>query len=286
MVRRDNAQSIGCRFCSFVGALKKGWRYNKGTRKQRYQCLCCGRRFVVDDGFIGVHHRPSIITKCLDLYNSGLGSWKTLQYIKRHHKRKVSRMSIFRWARKFGKKVYTFIRKFPLNFRGRNLHCDEKRPKVQKQQSYLWIMAFGTPHFIAETNLTADKDWSRPQNLFRNIYERTISFPPKIVTDGLGQYNSCKKYFLHNSKHVVYDSFKTWPNNNRLERLNGSIEDWLTRKGLHGLESARDLLIGWSVHQNSVHENSRNGITPAEGIGLRLNLKGDKWRRLITMAAL
>jgi len=285
MVRRDNAHTIRCRFCRWAGVLKAGWRYNKRGKKQRYRCLCCGRRFIEDDGFLGRWHRPNIITRCIDLYFSGLGTWKVVQYILRHHRSKISRMAIWRWAKSFGRKVHSFLQCLPLNPRKRNLHCDEKRPKVRKKESYLWLMAFGTPHFIAEVNLTRDKDWERPQSLFKDIKGRFLSHPPSIVTDGLGQYNSCEKFFHNKSRHVVYQSFRTWPNNNRIERLNGSVADWLRRRGLHGLESARDIILGWTVHHNFVNQNSRLDKTPAQGVGLHLPIYENTWKGLIELAS-
>ena len=107
---------------------------------------------------------------------------------------------------------------------------------------------------------------------------------PNVVTDGLGAYNAWRGMTSSRTPHVVVRSFASWPNNNRMERLNGSVADWLRRRGLHGMDSARDLLLGWTVHHNYVHRHSRLGVTPAEANGLRLPLKGDAWRRLIGMA--
>ena len=107
---------------------------------------------------------------------------------------------------------------------------------------------------------------------------------PNVVTDGLGAYKAWRGMTSSRTPHVVVRSFASWPNNNRMERLNGSVADWLRRRGLHGMDSARDLLLGWTVHHNYVHRHSRLGVTPAEANGLRLPLKGDAWRRLIGMA--
>ena len=79
-------------------------------------------------------------------------------------------------------------------------------------------------------------------------------------------------------------SFEAWPNNNRIERLNGDVADWLRRRGLHRSDSARDLLLGWTVHHNHVHRHSRLDVTAAEANGLRLPLEGDAWRKLIGLA--
>lgn len=69
-----------------------------------------------------------------------------------------------------------------------------------------------------------------------------------------------------------------------MERLNGSVGDWLRRRGLHRMDSARDLLLGWTVHHNYVHRHARLDATAAEAIGVRLPLRGDAWMRLIGVA--
>jgi transposase-like protein len=284
MVGEANALDVRCRFCSWAGMVRAGWRYNRRTRKQRYRCRLCRRRFVADDGFVKYGHRPETVTKALDLYFSGLGSWKVVGYLGRHEGTRISRMSVVRWARRFGRLVYEFLRCLTVHPRGRNLHCDEKRPKVGRREVYFWIMALGTPHFVVAADLTRDKGWDRPKALFREVRGRLLEPVPKVVTDGLGAYNSWTGMAPSRTPHVVVESFEAWPNNNRIERLNGSVTDWLTRRGLHRMDSARDLLLGWTVHQTYVHRHSRLDVTPAEANGLRLGLDGDAWRGLIGMA--
>ena len=63
----------------------------------------------------------------------------------------------------------------------------------------------------------------------------------------------------------------------------GHLADWLRRRGLHRMDSARDLLLGWTVHHDYVHRHSRLDVTAAEGNGLSLSLDGDTWRKLIAM---
>jgi len=101
------------------------------------------------------------------------------------------------------------------------------------------------------------------------------------VRDGLGAYNAWTGMTASRTRHIVVSSFRSWPNNDRMERLNGSVGDWLRRKGLHRMESAWDLLLGWTVHHDYVHRHSRLDVTPAEAMGLRLPLERDAWRNLI-----
>jgi len=285
MVEDTDALSVRCRFCTWVGARKAGWRSNRRTKKQRYRCRCCKKRSVLDDGFLKRSHRPGTITKAVDLYFSGLGPGRIVQYLGRHHRVRVARKTVLDWARALGRRIYEFLRALVVHPRGRNLHCDEKRPKVGRREAYFWLMALGTPHYIVAANLTRDKGWDRAKALFREVRGRLLAPVPAVVTDGLGAYNSWTGMTPSRTRHAVVSSFRSWPNNNRIERLNGSLADWLRRRGLHRMDSARDLLLGWTVHHNYVNRHSRLGLTPAEANGARLPLEGDVWRKLIALAA-
>lgn len=285
MVEDADALGVRCRFCTWVGATKSGWRFNRRTRKQRYRCRLCRRRFVVDDGFLHRSFRPETITEAVDLYFSGLGSGTVAQCLGRHHGVRVTRKTVLDWARALGRRVHEFLRALVVDPHGRNLHCDEKRPKVGGREAYFWLMAFGTPHFVVAADLTRDKTWDRPKALFREVRGRLLALPPAVVTDGLGAYNSWTGMTPSRTPHVVVRSFDEWPNNNRIERLNGSVGDWLRRRGLHRMSSARDILLGLTVHLTYVQRHSRLDVTAAEANGVRLSLEGDAWGRLIALAA-
>jgi transposase-like protein len=41
-----------CRFCNSVDLLRWGYRKTKQGVKPRFKCTTCGKRFVVDEGFL------------------------------------------------------------------------------------------------------------------------------------------------------------------------------------------------------------------------------------------
>jgi hypothetical protein len=43
---------------------------------------------------------------------------------------------------------------------------------MRRKESYLWIMAFGSPCSIVESSLTRDKNWERPQAILRDLRKR------------------------------------------------------------------------------------------------------------------
>jgi len=110
--------------------------------------------------------------------------------------------------------VYELLQSLTVRPRGRNLHCDEKRPKVGGREAYSWIMALGAPHFVVEADLTLDKTRDCPKALFREVRGRLLEPPPSVVTDGLGAYNSWTGMTPSRTRHVVVESWDSWPNNN------------------------------------------------------------------------
>jgi len=57
-----------CRFCRSALVVRAGWRYNRNGRKQRFLCRACGRRFTVNDGFLGMWYGKRVVAKAIGLY--------------------------------------------------------------------------------------------------------------------------------------------------------------------------------------------------------------------------
>jgi len=51
------------------------------------------------------------------------------------------------------------------------------------------------------------------------------------------------------------------------------------------MDSARNLILGLTVHHDYVNRRSHLGVTPAEASSLRIGLDGDAWRALVGLAA-
>ena len=64
---------VQCIFCkSSEHIVKAGFRYNQSGKKQRYWCNNCEERFVPNDGFWKMKHKPEVITEAISCRKRGM----------------------------------------------------------------------------------------------------------------------------------------------------------------------------------------------------------------------
>lgn len=81
--------------------MKRGFRYNKVGKKQKYLCRDCQQWFVKDDGFKRMRYKPKDIVRVVSLRNDGLSLLRTQDHIWQHDGVKVTRRTISQWTKKY-----------------------------------------------------------------------------------------------------------------------------------------------------------------------------------------
>src|SRR5208337_1506548 len=117
--------------------------------------------------------------------------------------------------------------------------------------------------------------------------------PGAIVTDGLQAYKEAVKseFYDHEAfiqnPHIRLKDFETKPNNNILERLNGTFRE--RTKVMRSLDSgmgAADFAAGMQTYYNYIRPHMGiDGMTPAQMAGIPLDLTGNRWMTMIGLAA-
>ena len=90
-----------CESCKSLKVAKKGFRYNRLGKKQKYQCLSCNHWFVEDDGFKRMRNKPEVIARAIHQFADGLSLEKVRNHLNQHDETKVSRWTIREWAVKY-----------------------------------------------------------------------------------------------------------------------------------------------------------------------------------------
>ena len=93
--------NLKCLFCKSKKIVRRGLRYNKLGKKQKYQCLECKKWFIEDDGFKRMRHRPEDIARAVSLHSDGLSLFRTKDHIWQHDGVKVIKRTISQWAKKY-----------------------------------------------------------------------------------------------------------------------------------------------------------------------------------------
>ena len=90
-----------CPHCKSKDVRKRGYRYNKTCKKQKYQCFKCKKWFVEDDGFMGMRNKPKIITRAIHMHNDGMSFGNIKNHLLQYDNVQVSREAIRKWCNKY-----------------------------------------------------------------------------------------------------------------------------------------------------------------------------------------
>lgn len=101
-VTKQTRKRIACTGCGSRNFVYHGYRYNISGKKRLRKCRNCGRKFTADDGFLRMRFGKKHIMKAVRMAGRGA----SLAEIKNELKTdgvNVSRWTISKWKRKFGK---------------------------------------------------------------------------------------------------------------------------------------------------------------------------------------
>ena len=90
-----------CLKCKSKNIWKRGFRYNKIGKKQKYHCKDCGFWFIEDDGFKRMRNKKEIIVRAIHLHNEGLSLFQIQDHLWQHDGVKVTRQGVGYWCRKY-----------------------------------------------------------------------------------------------------------------------------------------------------------------------------------------
>lgn len=93
---------IICPECRSKSIVKRGFRYNKCSKKQKYQCVDCDCWFVEDDGFKRMRNKSIVIVRAIHMHNDGMSLFNVKNHLWQYDKVKVSREAIRKWCEKYG----------------------------------------------------------------------------------------------------------------------------------------------------------------------------------------
>ena len=146
--------------------------------------------------------------------------------------------------------------------------------------------------YLLSCQVTESRQINDATKALRKAKETANRRPDAIVTDGLPAYKDAVKaeYFdigapIQNP-HIRLKDFETKPNNNILERLNGTFrERTKVMRSLNSEITAAEFATGLQTYYNYIRPHQGiNGLTPAQMAGIPLDLTGNRWEKMIELA--
>jgi hypothetical protein len=140
--------------------------------------------------------------------------------------------------------------------------------------------------FLIVSHLSSTRRVEDIQETLRKAYVFTGKIPKVIMTDHLQAYiYAIGLTFGDKTKHLRVKKFTSKPNNNIIERMQGTIKARTKiMRDLKSLDTARTILGGFIIHYNYLrpHEtlsSKNNDVTPAIKAGIQFPY--ENWEQLI-----
>ena len=279
-----------CTYCGSSLIIKDGVRHNDYGNIQVFYCKECERHFVLNAGFEGMRSTPQDITAAMQLYFTGL-SFRNVTKALRIRGVKVSHVAVYKWINKYTALMEQYIEKIQPQVSD-TWRADEIYVKIKGDMKYMFaVMDDETRYWIAQ-EVAGSKHKHDAAKIFRDAKEVAGKRPNVMITDGLPAYhNAFNKELYTNTKpqsrhiNAIKLTGNQWnENNNKMERLNGSIRD--REKTMRGIKKVdTKVLPGMQIYHNYVRPHEAlDGKTPAEACGIVVEGE-NKWMTLIQNAA-
>jgi len=127
--------AIICIFCkSLENIVKAGFRYNQSGKKQRYWCKDCNNRFVPNDGFWKMKHKPEVIAEAISCRKRGMPYQEVSKHFREYDKADICPATAYNWVKKYGKVLRDFNLKQIPKLSGK-INLDEFVSKFSKKNS-------------------------------------------------------------------------------------------------------------------------------------------------------
>lgn len=282
-----------CPMCESANNIKRGVRKTQNGDVQLYFCKDCRRKFTIDRGFSRMKHDPKAITLSMDLFFKGISYRKICDHLKQFYELDVAPSTPMRWVQKYLKILGQYSEKYKADV-GNIWHSDEMTVFIKKHgekgyYEWLWNIMDAKTRYLLACKITKTRDISDARRSLRAAKARTDSRPDAIVTDGLGSYPiAIRREFLDHSEliqnpHVQLKDFETKPNNNIIERLNGTCRERMkVMRSLNDPINASIFADGFRTYYNYIRPHQAlGGMTPAQVAGFPMDLTGNRWMKMI-----
>lgn len=255
-------RTVNCPYCDNAKVVKNGTQ----AGKQRYRCKGCSKQFN-DSGAVHGYRTPSNqVGAAVRLYYSGL-SYKQIgeNMADMFDIDEPDKAAIYHWVRENTDTATAAMADYPAHTGGLWV-ADEMTVKVGGETLWNWNVMDHKTRYVLASHLTRNRDTRAAVAVLRKAAQAAATPPKAIKTDRLGSYGPAIKQVFPEAKHIQSNGIRAIINNNRSERLQGTIRDReKTLRGLDSLESGQRYLDGWTLNYNLFREHeSLDGQTPGE----------------------
>ncbi len=279
-----------CKYCDSGKIIKKGMRKTKKGDVQIFKCKDCKKRFTANFGFEKMRYDSIIITRALQMYYSGM-SVRDIADCFEQEEIEISYRAVYGWIEKYSKMTSNYLKGIVPRV-SETWRTDEIYIKVKGVKKLQYSMLDHESRFMITQYVANTKGTENVNPMFREAMMIADKIPTTLISDGAPNFHEAwkenykaKNFLWKDTKHIRHIHMKGDKNNNRMERLNGTIRDReVSYRGIKKMDSP--LFDGFQTFYNfSKKHGGINGKTPAEMAKIQVDGK-NKWKTIIQNASL
>jgi len=244
------AFEIRCPYCRSKDVIQKGFRYNKTGPVKLFKCKTCNRIFSDTITPEKGGAKAALAAIAADLYYRGLSLREIRSHFKQVYNVDRPASTLHRWILRITNMLNEAFENVKLEV-GEKWLADETVIKVDGAPKYLWnLMDYETRIYIASL-ITDGRGAEEALTAIKEAIKNAGKAPKTIVTDGLASYKKALEMLNAPIMHVDNAGITKKENNNRIERLHGTVKHWL--KGKRGIgDKAAELIEGYRNYYNNI----------------------------------
>jgi len=226
------------------------------------------------------------VALALSLYYDGLSLNAIRRNLKQAYGNYPSDSTVYGWITRFTKEAINKTKDIKPEL-GAVWLADETVIEIDGVKHWLWDIIDIKTRFLVASHISMRRTVDDVILLMHKANRRAGKYPKVIMTDSLNSYlEGISLSFGNQTRHLRVKKFTVKPNNNIIERLQGTIKGRTkVMRGLKSYETAKLIMEGFGVHYNFIrpHESLETAtdkyVTPAEKA--KVELPCDDWLKMI-----
>jgi transposase-like protein len=232
--------SIQCEKCGSIRVVRFGF----SDHKQIFKCKDCGKKFREPSLLKKAQYSPQTVSLTLDLYFSGVSLRKIARIVSSNFGEDLGYTTIYSWIQKYVPKISEYINSLSPQLSD-TWHADELFVKMKSGIDYttkdrrsfehiafLWNIMDRKTRFLLASKLSPLRDQAGAKQAFKEAKTNAHgSLPQVVTTDSAGAYKNIRSHRVmgwkiqHIENVAISNHHMPHPNNNRIERLNGTLRE-------------------------------------------------------------
>lgn len=285
----DTPQKDVCPYCSNEEIFKRGQRKTKLGVKQLFCCKSCKKRFVLEP-IKYIKGNTKLVCLAMDCYYKGLSYRDISDQFSQFYGLKISHVTIREWVLRFSEVMEKYSKTIQPQIKGvwnadeTLILTKEGKNKENTNYHYVWNVLDNKSKFLLASECSGRSRSSKDaQHVFTEALNQNGKVPFQIIVDGYAGYqDGCRKTFRNwgNERKVKFTSIKGHRheiNNNAIESHHSQQKEF--HKIRRGVTKVQEYQDGFKVFHNFVRKDARNGLTPADKVGI--GIKGNAWETML-----